>query len=202
MRRYDNSQGFFDELVTLLAGISTMAVGTGVIQKGRAPEVVPGAGMTLYGRLDIDLQFNPYDVLHPIAEGEWPTTLDVEDTPREVRDSPPATMEKLKGTKRYYSKLISGAFVTYFESHRDAVEGKYGKQTTGWPDVWNFGRIIRNAFSHSGKVHFENPKAAPVSWKTLAYGPSDNGRAILYVDVTVVDIILLMEEMDALLAFP
>ena len=109
----------------------------------------------------------------------------------------PATMEKLQGTKRYYGKLISAAFVSYFEAQRDAVESKYGKETTGWPDVWNFGRIVRNAFSHGGKVHFDNPKSASVKWKGLTYGPTDNGRVILFVDITAVDIILLMEEMDA-----
>jgi len=65
-----------------------------------------------------------------------------------------------------------------------------------WPSVWNFGRIIRNAFAHGGEINFSNPNASKVKWKTLAYDASFNGRNIMYNDITPVETIFLMDEMD------
>jgi len=63
--------------------------------------------------------------------------------------------------------------------------------------VWNFGRIVRNAFVHGGKIDFKNKRAKPVSWRNLSYSPADNGRQIIFQDLTAVEIIILMEDMDA-----
>jgi len=63
----------------------------------------------------------------------------------------------------------------------------------------NFGRVVRNAFAHGGLINIENPNSQPVSWRGLTYGPQHHGRQILYTDVTPVEVIFLMDEMDKLL---
>ena len=47
-----------------------------------------------------------------------------------------------------------------------------------------------------GKINFENPSAQNVQWKTLSYGPANNGGETMYQDLSPVDIIYLMEDMD------
>ena len=64
-----------------------------------------------------------------------------------------------------------------------------------WPQIWNFGRIMRNACSHNSKIYFENNRAVPVSWKGLTYSPSDNGHPI-FEDIGPADLIFLIIEMD------
>ncbi len=93
--------------------------------------------------------------------------------------------------------MIANAFVQYFEANRSLAVQKYTTNTQAWPPIWNFGRVVRNALSHGGMVDFRNPNAAPVSWRSLSYGPAQNGRQLLYQDITSVELILLMEEMDA-----
>jgi hypothetical protein len=52
---------------------------------------------------------------------------------------------------------------------------------------------------HRGKIKFDNAAAQPVAWRTLQYSPGDNGKVILFQDVAYVEVISLMEEMDAAL---
>ena len=77
------------------------------------------------------------------------------------------------------------------------MELNHGSDPQGWPMIWNFARVIRNAFAHEGKITFRNPTAPSVSWRTLSYSPANNDRQILYQDVTAVEVILLMQDMDA-----
>jgi hypothetical protein len=95
--------------------------------------------------------------------------------------------------------MIANAFVKYFEETRSLVEAKYSKNTQQWPAVWNFGRVMRNALGHKGAIKFDNTKAQPIAWKSLSYSPSDNGKSVLYQDVTAVELVLLMEDMDAVI---
>ena len=85
----------------------------------------------------------------------------------------------------------------FFEQCREDLERKFGTEVSGWPAVWNFGRVVRNAMSHGGKVHFTNSGASPVSWKGLTYSPADNGRQILHSDLWPGDIFDLIIEMDS-----
>jgi hypothetical protein len=110
----------------------------------------------------------------------------------------------IKGTEGYHyvdqpnlfqQKVIGSAFVTFFESRKDKIETKYSKDLSKWPSVLNFARVIRNAYSHKGQIHFLNPAAASVSWRTLTYSPSDNGKSI-HTEIFVPEIIALMKEVE------
>lgn len=71
--------------------------------------------------------------------------------------------------------------------------------------MWQFGRVIRNAIAHNGKIFFECSKAPPVHWLTVGYlvgySYSDNElkRQLLYEEITGVELILLMEDIDSVL---
>jgi hypothetical protein len=87
----------------------------------------------------------------------------------------------------------------YYERLKPTVREIYGSDTTFWPSVWNFSRIVRNAMSHGGKIKFDNPNAHAVKWKELSYAPIDNGRQILNNDIWPGDIFDLIIEMDSIL---
>lgn len=56
---------------------------------------------------------------------------------------------------------------------------------------------MRNACAHNGRIHFNHDKYPSVHWRNLSYAYGDNGQQVLFDEVTGVELILLMEEMDA-----
>jgi hypothetical protein len=95
----------------------------------------------------------------------------------------------------FQQKIIGSAFSNFFENNRDKIEAKYGTDTSNWPTDWNFGRVIRNAYSHGGEIYFKNINAQPVSWRGINYAPKDNGKSI-HLDIYVPEIIELMKDMQ------
>lgn len=87
----------------------------------------------------------------------------------------------------------------YYERLKPTIREIYGSDTSFWPAVWNFARVVRNAMSHGGRIKFDNPYAQIVSWKELSYAPADNGRRILNNDIWPGDIFDLITDMDAIL---
>jgi hypothetical protein len=136
-------------------------------------------------------------VLTELLANRWPTQVVVDETP--IAQNPPKYATWLTGLRGVHGSMIFNAFVQYFEANRHRAEAKYGNSTQTWPATWNFGRIVRNAFAHGGKINISNPGASPVVWRTLTYAAAQNGRQLLYQDLTPVEVILLMEEMDTLL---
>lgn len=96
------------------------------------------------------------------------------------------------------TRLVGDAFVSYYERHIDTVESIWGKERNGnWPSVWKFGWAMRNACAHNGLIYFRRKDDSGVSWQNLKYGYGDNDRQVLFDEITGVELILLMEEMDA-----
>jgi hypothetical protein len=127
--------------------------------------------------------------------GRQPRFLKVVKKP--ISTAPPDHPIKLRNVQLMMSRLVGDAFVSYYERHLDAVHEKWGKESDGkWHCVWHFACAIRNAISHNGKIRFKNPKHHAVHWKSLQYSYADNGRQVLFDELTGVELILLMEEMD------
>lgn len=192
------SDGFFDDVVTYLGATAALALAGSLQSAGEAAPIAEEDGLVIRGRPEVsglELEFRPLQVLGPIFAGSWPAEVDLEMRP--FNGEIPPSFSKIQGTKRFHSVNIQSAFVHYFESNRQKVESGFGADPYSWPPEWNFARVVRNAFAHGGEIDFRNKKAKPVSWNSLTYGPSDNGRSIIYVDVTPVELILLMSDMDA-----
>lgn len=85
----------------------------------------------------------------------------------------------------------------YFERYVGIIKSHCGDDPCGWPSVWNFARVVRNAMAHGGRIHFTSPNAKTVAWRGLSYGPSENDRHILHVDLWPGDLFDLLIEMDA-----
>lgn len=101
-------------------------------------------------------------------------------------------------------RLVADTLFSYYTRHVEAVESEWGKVEKGnWAMVWQFGGVKRIAIAHNGKIYFESRKAPPVHWLALRYSSySDNGvlkRQLPYDEITGVELILLMEDMDSVL---
>ncbi len=98
------------------------------------------------------------------------------------------------------ARLVGDTFVSYFERHVDAVVALWGMKRLGqWPMLWRFGWAMRNALVHNGCIHVTSSASPAVEWRGLRYGLGDNGRPVLFKELTGVELILLTEEMDACL---
>jgi hypothetical protein len=195
---YTQKHRFFNDLITLFSSISSLGTAFEANRTGTAKAYSPQEYITLEGITkvsNIELRFFPYPLMEILIANKWPTRIEFETRP--ISNPTPSHPLWLTGLQGIHGSMIQSAFVHYFESIRPVIENKFSKDTRNWPNVCNFARVIRNAFAHGGMINFENPNAIPVQWKTLSYSPSENGRQILYQDVTAVEIILLMEEVDS-----
>lgn len=95
-----------------------------------------------------------------------------------------------------HGKIIQSTFSQYYENIKSTIEEKFGKEVENWPNVWNFARVVRNAFSHGGRIKISNSKAPKIVWRELEYDYYSNGKSIMYTDLTAVELIFLMIEMD------
>lgn len=180
-----------------MGGVSSLALGSGLQIAGRTRPFAPTDNIVMHGKATVtavELVFYPYQVLDPIFAGGWPERLEVDERP--LDSTIPERFSRMSGTRRFYAVQIAHTFVHYFESTVSLVRNTYGTNPAQWPAVWNFGRVVRNAFAHGGRINIQNPAVPPVTWRSLTYAYSDNGREIVYQDMTNVELVILMDEMD------
>jgi hypothetical protein len=198
-RTYSRSEHrFFDGLASFLAGIASVGVAFEVQAKHPTRPYGPADHLTIEGVKAVsgrEFRFYPKDLLDTLAANGWPSDLVIEEL--QLSTQPPPHAMWLSGLTGVHGSLIASAFIKYFEDYRPSIELKFGKDPYSWPSCWNFARVVRNALSHGGAVNFVNSNAKPVSWTTLTYSPAQNGRPLLYNDMTSVELILLLEDMDA-----
>ena len=144
-----------------------------------------------------EIHFFPRQVYADLLSNPNPQPRLLQVIKRPINSKPPKHPIQLNNVQLLMARLIGDAFISYYERHVDIAIKNWGKETDGeWPAVWSFGWAIRNACSHNGKIHFTSPKHAPVTWRTLNYDIKDNGKQVLFDELTGVELILLMEEMD------
>lgn len=197
------SHGFFPELVRLVICLSSVGIGFELQKSGVVRPYDSMTVMTLQGKQTvsgIEIRFFPYR-LYEILLGPGsrrPKLLSVIKAPiPDVSPQHPITVTKVQ---QLMTRLVGEAFLSYYERHVDMVENLVGKESEGrWPQAWGFGWVIRNACAHDGNIFFKRSQHLPVQWRNLTYSYADNGRQVLFDDMTGVELILLMEEMDAFL---
>ncbi|MCS3729223.1 hypothetical protein [Bradyrhizobium betae] len=130
-----------------------------------------------------------------------PLSIDIEfialtDT-AQLKPGPEVPARETKdGLASIYISILAPIFVQFFESYNDWLYQKH-KHPDNWPEVWRFGRIVRNAIAHGGKIDVRQ-KEAPASWRGLSYSAADNGRDIVsrVGDLATGDVFTLMIEMS------
>lgn len=199
IRNYSRGQQrFFDELVSFLAAFGSLATAlrfySGETPAALGPHQVIGFQGSHVSNLS--LSYAPGAILSEIAQNRLPSTIQMVEGPRTAVS--PEDPSSLTIVVELSISLIGSTLIRYYESVIPAVRNRFGTDSTNWPGVWNFGRVIRNALAHhGGRINFDNSRAQPVSWKSLTFSPADNGRQVMFVDITTTEVILLMEDMDA-----
>jgi hypothetical protein len=98
---------------------------------------------------------------------------------------------------RLFNTIGATVFASFYEAHKEWLRATYTGDARKWPAILNFGRIVRNAVSHCGNVHFEGKTPAPGSWHHLAYSyPADQGRKLIGGDLHYPELLILMIEMS------
>lgn len=197
-RQSDHS--FFPEFVRLAICLSAVGIAFELHKTRTVQPYAARQPMVLEGKHDVsglEIHCFPrplYDRLLS-STSRQPRFLKV--LKRPINSSPPDHPIKVTKLQLLMSRLIGDAFVSYYERHLHVAEAKWGREFAGnWHCVWHFACAIRNAISHNGKIRFKNPKHHAVHWKSLQYSYADNGRQVLFDELTGVELILLMEEME------
>lgn len=195
--------GFFEELVRLTVCLGAVGSGFELHKNGTArpfgqTDTIAIVGKPNVSGLEIHVLPRPlFDrLLSPSSRQPRFLTL----VKRAINPTPPNHPIFLSKVQLMMARLVGDAFVSYYERHLDVVKSRWDKEWKGkWPPVWSFAWAIRNACSHNGKIFIQDPKHPSVQWRNLKYDNSNNGRPILFDDITGVELILLMEEMDLVL---
>lgn len=200
-RTYLRSQHrFFDSLVEFTASISSLGIALAAQKNGNALRFSPNEFIALTGNpavAGIEFHFYPENIFSTLADGGWPSKLMLIEHP--INQRPVAHSLCLSDLQGIHGAMITSAFIKYYEENRSFTVTKYSENSQNWPSVWKFARVVRNALVHKGTIKLDKPNAQPVVWRGLSYSNSDNGKAVLYHDVTAVELILLMEDMDAVI---
>jgi hypothetical protein len=97
---------------------------------------------------------------------------------------------------RVYTNTIIPIFLAFYERYRPWIVAKFNRDTTTWPDIFQFARVVRNAVGHRARIDWNNANLGLVSWKGLTYSHTDNQREIFETDLSVGDLLVLMVEMS------
>lgn len=190
-----SQHSFFDHLAPFLISVSTLHQTVSIFVHEISAPLQSNDKLTFKGSFvsNKHMSFIPYNVLRLVSKDQWPTEIKLIFTDDYIGEKPDTWIES---PKNMVSLSISSAFVSYFEYIKEIVKDKYGNDCNHWPEVLNFGRVIRNSFSHKGIINFYKENAPSVKWRNLEYSYNDNGRAVLFNDITPVEVVLLMEEID------
>ncbi len=193
LKRSQNN--YFDDIANYLITLISITLTAELYIKGAADIYSPNHTVQLDAKqAGKRLSFYPYTLLNDIFKLKWPTTLLFEE--KDVTIDPNAVLNLGPLEKPMYA-FEQSMFVNYFERYRPEIETHYGNNTSGWPNDWNFGRVVRNSFVHGGVLDIRNPSAAPVHWRGLTYSPADNGNKVMNHDLWAADIIYLLMDMGS-----
>jgi hypothetical protein len=152
------------------------------------------------GNSTLEVVVKPASILTPLTLFAWPTSLDLSFevvTEAENSLSAPSEAAPLTGIQRMLANIMEHAFVAYYERCADEINNARSKAGPGGLPTLAFANVLRNAFAHGGVIHFTQAKAGvTVSWGGLSYSDRDNGRQVMYRDLSQGDVILLMLEME------
>ena len=192
----DSGARFYDDVLTYVMAFIGLVHMIEVGSSGTSAPYAPSDTATFdCARSSASWVWCPREAVLDLASNAVPARLRIERiTHANGLPTGPLQLGAVAALLAGYGQVLA---TNYFERHRPQIEARFGNDpNSAWPGVWNFARVIRNAMSHKGMIHFDNPKATPVSWKGLEYSPRDNGRPVLHTDLWPGDLIDMLIEMD------
>jgi hypothetical protein len=196
----DKTHRFFNELVRVVICYASIGRCVELHANGATMPYMSNDTVAMEGKhavSGLEIHFFPRQVFVDLLSNLSPQQRHLKVIKRPINSQPPTHPIQLSNVQLLMARLIGDAFVSYYERHVGIAISKWGNERDGgWPAVWSFGWAIRNACSHDGKIFFVSPNHAPVTWFGLTYDYRDNGKQVLFDEMTGVELILLMEEMD------
>jgi hypothetical protein len=190
---------FFEQLTTAQAATAAYIIGHGAQAGANLGAFQPGSNIhqVCYTQ-PFEIEFEPAQVLGPIAKHGWPSTIRISFMPvgSHPGSSPhPASTPTPNGLQRLMGSLYEHAFLSYYENTADAMKTKCGV-VRNWPNTLTFGRIVRNAFAHGGTINILDNATA--TWNGITLSAVNNGERVLYNHLSSGDLTLLMIDIDQL----
>jgi hypothetical protein len=198
-----NEHGFYEELVRLVVCLGSVGKAIELHASGAAKKFKTADTFAIQGRPDVsglEVHVFPRPLYDRLLSPAGKQAEFIRMIKRPINPSPPKHPIFLPNVQVLIARLVGDAFVSYYERHLDAVEARWGREAQGnRPMVSWFAWAVRNACSHNGKIYIKGRDHQAVQWRNLNYDFNDNERPILFDDLTGVELILLMEEMDSAL---
>lgn len=134
----------------------------------------------------------PYELVYEAVINDR-TDSPIELIFEKAQAAPPIIEEMTtSGLSEIIAAQASQTYLSFWEENKETL-----KNINGNPIV-DFGRVLRNAFAHRGKIHITNNNI--VEHLGLKYSKRDNGRLVIHQDLSVADIINIMLEVNSILS--
>ena len=98
--------------------------------------------------------------------------------------------------RQFMNDGAAAQFVIYYENFIGWVKAQASYNIAKFEPTWAFGRVVRNAIGHAGKIAINDKNFASVEWGGIKYGPPENGRMVIGNDLQAPDLVVLMLDMD------
>lgn len=194
---FTSAHGFFDDLVVYLVALQGFLHSTEIYNGGYArPWNADETGLMDAKQVGKRLEWVPAPLVATVCRNDWPEFLDLTET--DADPIAPGAQLNLGAIGPLMFSFGQSTITNYYERYKDEIVQTWGAYEH-WPPIWSFGRVVRNAMSHGGKIVFKNQKASAVRWRDLIYSPEDNGRLVLHGDLWPGDIFYLLAEMEEVL---
>ena len=195
MRSFHQKDRLFKPLLTFMTMfdalmIATECMKTGVLDKTSGHGVIEAHQFNLWVKFPV-LVWTDF-----MTKNVTPRGFQLIFSSKPSSPSGPQIGPTMFGYKSTTMAITMAIYVAFYERYKEWIEQKFGRDKKAWPPFFNFTRTIRNFIvHHDGKVHFENPKAAAVTWHHITYSPADMGKqAAGHGHISVGDIIVLLVE--------
>jgi hypothetical protein len=96
-------------------------------------------------------------------------------------------------------QLVGTAFLRYFERNVHRPRTAFPGHQKGWPELWRFAWLLRNAVAHSDRWSINDPAFPSTSWHGVVVEPAGSGQPWFDINRYLGggDILLLLEELNA-----
>ncbi|WP_146144783.1 hypothetical protein [Phreatobacter cathodiphilus] len=138
------------------------------------------------------IAWKPYETLSQLAHNLNPPDFEfVEIDASYSEDNSPAQFGAISHLFDSYGRSL---ITSYYQKQQYRLREYYGP-IASWPEVWRFGKIVRDAMAHNGRVHISDERLG-ATWRGLSYSIADNGREVLNGDLLTGDLIYLLRDLD------
>lgn len=145
-------------------------------------------------QFQLDVRLPLYGPVQLALRGLTPSAIEIgfHNTPT-IKKTYNINIRGFKGALMY---AVSPIFVDFYENSTPFLKKTFGSDPAGWPAVWDFARVVRNACSHGGKLSMNGANSRSVVWHHTTYEKSMNGQQIIGGDFAFGDILVLMFELS------